>query len=326
MADLNQIFDAYVAEKLALSREDTAAAAKSREWLVDLVKATIAKRVGEPSLLPGYEVLYYGSYFKGTKVGVVDEFDILVRIDSNSGIFSSGGAEVGTGFGVADPNHKYDDFYQKEGGGGVSPTKMLNWLKGIVEEAIKPYGGKTPIRDGQAVTARIESKDLRMDFVPGGVFKNTSGGVFYNIPRGDAGNSWLLTAPERDMERLEQAAKGRPELKNIIRVAKRVKDTYKFQVSSFAIETAIVEYAEVAEWKAPRVVNLWLALHALADKFRNAFVADTFDPKRNLLEGADQLEWYADRLDNILAEFVKAEKDTDQASAKERVFKALENT
>jgi hypothetical protein len=201
MCDLDQVFNDYVTEKLALSRTDISSAVSSREWLVKLVKSTALKRVGEPCLLPGYEFLNYGSYFKGTKVGVVDEFDILARIDSNSGTFSSGGVEIGDGIGTADPNHKYDDFYMKEGGGGVSPTKLLNWLKGVVEEAIKPYGGETPIRDGQAVTARILSKDLRIDFVPGGVFKKADGGIFYNIPRGDASNGWLLTAPEFDMGR-----------------------------------------------------------------------------------------------------------------------------
>jgi len=100
------------------SQPDISSAVRSREWFIDLVKQEIKGRTGEPVLYPDRNILYFGSYFKGTKVAAVDEFDILVILDSNHGVFSQNGISVGSGLGRADPNPKYDERYKKSDDSG----------------------------------------------------------------------------------------------------------------------------------------------------------------------------------------------------------------
>ncbi|MHC4986998.1 MAG: hypothetical protein ACYTFX_00680 [Planctomycetota bacterium] len=54
-----------------------------------------------PKLLASDPFIYFGSYFKGTKVADVDEFDVLVVIDSQGGQYSQGGKVIGHGLGSA---------------------------------------------------------------------------------------------------------------------------------------------------------------------------------------------------------------------------------
>ena len=127
----------------------------------------------------------------------------------------------------------FDERYKKTDGSRVSPTKLLNWLKDVVETATGKYGVETPVRNDQAVTATIKSKDLKLDLVPATVLHhNSSGEIFYAIPKGGLGNGWIATAPHKDMERLKAAAQDKENFKNVIRLCKRIKDTYNFLVPS----------------------------------------------------------------------------------------------
>ncbi|MEK6840253.1 MAG: hypothetical protein AABX72_04885 [Nanoarchaeota archaeon] len=139
----------------------------------------------------------------------VDEYDVLVLIDSYSGSYSRGGKQVGIGQGSADPNPKYYKKFYKDDGSGVSPAKMLNWLKGVADEVVGTFSGEAPVRDGQAITSTIKSKGLKIDLVPAGVFVNGNGTLFYNIPDGTAANSWITTSPELDISELNRLAKDR---------------------------------------------------------------------------------------------------------------------
>ena len=165
MGDVSQALNWYIREVIRLPQSDISSAVKSREWFIDQVIKEINGRTDEPTLYPGQNTLYFGSYFKGTKVAAIDEFDILVIIDSNNGVFSLNGAGIGTGLGHADPNPKYYERYKKSDGSGVSPRKLLNWLKDVVASATDKYGVEEPVQSGQAITVTIKSKDLKIDLV-----------------------------------------------------------------------------------------------------------------------------------------------------------------
>ena len=190
MADIDKLFKKYVSEKIILSQKDISVSAKSREWFLDRIKTKIQEKNnnGEaiPQLLADEPFVNFGSYFKGTKVNNVDEYDILVVLDSNTGQFTSSGTITGKGIGKESPCHKYNKKYKKSDDSGVSPSKLLNWLKGVITEIVEPLGGDTPIRNGSAITVTIKSKNLDIDFVPAGIFTSTidPNRVFYNIPDG----------------------------------------------------------------------------------------------------------------------------------------------
>ena len=333
MGDVSTAISKYVDEVIRLARSDISSAVSSREWFLDRVASVIDNRIGEPELFSEERFVKFGSYFKGTQVQAVDEFDILVVIDSNTGIFRQGGNAVGTGKGNCYPNHKYDSTYLKADGSGVSPTKLLNWLKGVVYEAVEPFGGQAPIRNGQAITATIVSKGLSIDLVPAGVFhRDVQSGseVFYDIPKGNKDDGWIITAPQEDMSLLNAAAKDKDNFRNVVRICKRIKNQYNFLVSSFAIECAGIYYGLLNQdhpWHNDLFLDTRGALEFLASHFRSGNIPDTFDTNTNLLEGVEHLDWYADRIDRIVLELRYLQlSDLDPDAIYRRVFAAFENS
>jgi hypothetical protein len=326
MADLNKAIESHIRNVIALPKRDITSAANSREWFLERIFNEIESRSNEPVLHSEKPFVYYGSYFKGTKVAMVDEFDVLVVIDSNTGVFRKGGQEIGRGMGDASPNHKYAQKYKKEDGSGVSPAKMLNWLKGVVQTVVDCFDGQAPERAGQAVTAEIISQNLKIDLVPAGMFRRTTDSrIFCDIPRGDKENGWILTAPEDDMARLEKLAQNRSNFRNVIRVAKRIADTRNFTVPSFAIETAVVNYAYNATWYNQLDPDLPNVLTWIARQFRAGRIIDPFDTTANLLADVASLSWYAERLEDVVAELSACRNILNQADANERVRRILEN-
>lgn len=328
MANVTDCLDRYVREVIALPRVEISSAVKSREWFLKRMLAVIEGRKDEPSLIDEQPYLIYGSYRKGTKVAAVDEFDIMVRIDSNTGVFSRGGAPTAEGRGSSNPNHKYDEKYWLAGQQAVSPTKMLNWLRSVANEVVEPYGGEVPERNGPAITVVIQSKDLRLDLVPGGVFTRlVDGKLFYNIPRGVNSPDWITTAPEEDIARLNYAAGNRENLKSVIRICKRVKDQYNFGVSSFAIETSVVNYAWSNNWFQDFELDFLGTLEALASDLRSSSIRDPFETSTNLLEGVstDSLTWYANRIATIREGLTAARSITSDERAYQRIRALLEN-
>lgn len=319
----------YLDNYISLSQKDIIESAKTRDWFLKRIENVINSRTNELKLYSGEhgdKFIHFGSYFKGTKVSNVDEFDVLVLIDSNRGSFFKSGQTIGNGHGMADVNPKYSGKYHKQDGSGVSPSKTLNWLKGVVEEVVSSFEGEAPERDGQAITAKIKSQDLKIDLVPAGVFTNQEGIVFYNIPDGSVSNSWITTSPGMDIAYLDELAQDRKDFKNVIRILKRIKDTYNFQIPSFSIEMSVVHHVYPNDWHQDLYIDTTGAIRTLSSFFRSGTMPDMYNDDQNLLDGIDNLSWYADRLDTIADNLDWFHQNlTDQEDIKERVVNLFEN-
>lgn len=324
MADITKSINQFITDEIKLFQKDITSAVESREWFLSRIESAVKKRTNEPTLYKT-PFVYFGSYFKKTKVTNVDEFDVLVVIDSNSGQYTQGGQVIGKGLGDANPNHKYDKKYKKSDDSGVSPSKLLNWLKGIAEEVVESFHGQAPERDGQAITATIKSKGLKIDLVPACIFEEDDGTVFYIIPKGDKGNGWIRTQPKDDMNKLEDAAKEKDGFRNVIRLMKFVRGKYNFKVSSFAIESAVVNYSKTAAWKNDLYTDLKDCLSYLAQNFRAGEIKSTIDENANLISGVENLVYYASRIDKIITTLGDLEGESDQKVANEAVSKLFKN-
>ena len=285
MGDIDAAIRRYISTDIALSARDISKSAASREWFLTRVANEIEARATSPQLYATEPFVRFGSYFKGTKVRDVDEFDVLVVVDSNTGRFSVGGKAIGWGNGSARPNHKYRTEFMKADGSGVSPRRLLAWLHGIVDKVARSFGGEAPVRDGQAITARIASHDLAIDLVPAGVFtRHSDDTTFYNIPKGDESDAWSLTSPRHDIELLDTVADGNPDLRNVIRIAKRIRDTYGLKISSFAIETALVRYGQGTTWSPYLWIEVVYALRDLAAVIEDGTIEDPYSSENNLIK------------------------------------------
>ncbi|WP_000763717.1 hypothetical protein [Bacillus thuringiensis] len=324
MADITKSINQFITDEIKLFQKDITSAVKSREWFLSRIESAVQKRTNELTLYKT-PFVYFGSYFKKTKVTNVDEFDVLVVIDSNDGQFSQGGEVIGKGLGSASPNHKYDKKYKKSDDSGVSPSKLLNWLKGIAEEVVEGFHGQAPERDGQAITATIKSKDLKIDLVPAGIFEEDDGTVFYIIPKGDKENGWIRTQPKDDMKELEDAANEKTQFRNIIRLVKFIRGKYKFKVSSFAIESAVVNYSKTTTWRNDLYTDLKGFLSYLAQNFRTGEIKSTIDENANLISEVESLVYYASRIDKIITTLGDLEGELDQKVVNEAVSKLFKN-
>lgn len=327
MGNTTKAIDDFIKEEIKLSLTDVANSAKSREWFLSRIENVISRRTNEPVLLSNEKFVYFGSYFKQTKVSVVDEYDVLVVIDSNTGIFSQSGNPVGEGVGQATPNHKYDKKYYKSDESGVSPAKLLNWLKGIAEEVTDAFGGQALERQGQAITAEIMSKNIKIDLVPAGKFIRLSDKTeFYNIPKGDKDNGWIVTSPKQDIELLKKVADGKDNFRNVIRIAKYIKTSYNFLVPSFAIETAIVQYGQENKWNNDLMLDVVKSLIFLAKKFDQGKIEDSYNNSNNLLSGINNLGWYTKRICEICEQLLSCQDIEDQEKVRQKVWDAFKNS
>jgi hypothetical protein len=329
VGDVTAAVHHYIDNVIRLSQSDISTSAASREWFLDRVISAIRRRSDADTtalLLYKPTLVYFGSYFKGTKVSVVDEYDVLLVIDTNHGVLSEDGTTTGHGQGVADPNPLFEGRYTKTDGAGVSPAKLLNWLQEVVGEVVDSFGGNAPIRNGQAVTARIVSKDITIDLVPAVTLTRVSDArPFYAIPSGDASGGWIATSPDEDKSRIAELAKTRQDFRNVIRILKRVRDCYNFKVTSFAIETDVASYAEQTSWTPFVGLEVRCALAHLARAFRSGSVTDPFDPSKNLLDGVASLDWYAERIDTIVGVMDSCAGVADQEQVRAAVYRAFEN-
>ncbi|MFC1591246.1 hypothetical protein ACFL43_01850 [Thermodesulfobacteriota bacterium] len=332
MADLDKLVSKFVREEITLFSKDISASAKSREWFLTRLQNIINSKLenGEtiPQLYSRSPFVYFGSYFKGTKVRDVDEYDVLVVLDSNNGQFKQSGNIIGKGVGSCVPCNKYlKKYFKSPDDSGVSPTKLLNWLKEIVKEIVESFGGEAPERAGQSITAIIKSQNLKIDLVPAGIFTHTndSSKIFYDIPKGDKNSGWILTAPHEDIKIINDVAGTRPEFKNVLRVLKSVRSDYTFDVSSFAVECSAVSYALSNTWTDSIAKNLHEALLHFADRLRKKSIIDTWDDASNLIEHLDVNEWYAERVEGICQLMYDLQEEYDESKAYDKLKRCLRN-
>lgn len=328
MTDLNNIINKFIEEEITLDKKDISESAKSREWFLKKLKKKIEEDENTPFLYKEKPFIYFGSYFKGTKVNNVDEFDVLVVIDSLSGTFTSSGVSRGQGLGVKEPNPKYNGQYNKTDMSGVSPIKILNWLKKITEEISEPYNGIVPEKDGEAITVEIKSKNLKIDLVPAGIFKDSNGDEFFNIHNGTNNGGWTLTNPETDKDLINELSKDRNNFKNIIRLLKFIRDKYNFKISSFAIECVVIDYVENNEWKNKISDDFILVLSHLYKLLGKKYITDIFDGEVNLINELDDSvsEWYTERIKKIIVNIISIANTEDEAKRYDKISGILNNS
>lgn len=323
---LDSLINRFIKDEISLEQKDIEQSAKSREWVLEKVKNKIEEKLKSPELYKDERFLKYGSYFTGLKVSNVDEYDVLVIIDSNTGIYSKDGISYGTGLGTASPNHKYDSKFKKNDDSGVSPTKMLNWLKGILEEVAESYNGETPIKDRQAITLKIKSKDIKIDFVPAGIFKrDTDGTVFYNIPDGTKSNSWIITNPKLDAERIKYLACQKTDFKNVIRINKYIRDKYGMLLKSYIIQESACDHAESSYWYISIFDNLIAVLNSLKNALESGFLNDGYDGETNLLKNVSSSDYYASRITKLIDALEDLQYEDDKEVAYSKLRKLLSN-
>ncbi len=126
------------------------------------------------------------------------------------------------------------------------------------------------------------------------------------------------------MEHLKEVAQGKKNFRNVIRLCKRVRDTYNFRVSSFAIESAIVGYADGNYWYNDLYPDFRVVLKSLIRVFRGGVILDPFDNQNNLIAGVEHLGWYAERLERIVDGMEECADWTRQDEVRERIYGLLE--
>ena len=323
---INTEFNKFISNNLTLEQKDISSAVSSREWIIDKVINKIAEKKDCPQLYSenGSKYIQFGSYFKGTKVSNVDEFDIMLIVDSKDGKYTSGGVTIGNGIGSVSPNPKYNKKYYKENEEVVSSRKLLNWLKNIIDEVLEPYGCEPAEKDGQAITAYIKSKDLHIDFVPGCIFQkvgtNGSDGVFYIIPKGDINCGWIETNPRIDKDIIKIKSSNNIQFKNTIRLFKYLfKESYKVSIGSYAVESAVVDYGDKNYFRNNFEYDFIGILNHIISLVDDGKIPDMRDSNINLLGNVSK-DSLLKKLNNIKDRYNELDKDSEDFSNDVEVF------
>ncbi|MEG1482842.1 hypothetical protein [Clostridium sp.] len=321
---VNSEFNKFIDNNITLDQGDISKKAESRRDIIDAVIKKIKEKGDCPQVYKenNTEYIHFGSYFKGTKVGNVDEFDVMLIIDSNEGIFSVGGTKKGEGQGGLSPNPKYNGNYNKEDESGISPRKIMNWLKNTIEEALDKTKYKVDIiKDGQAVTVKNEKEYYAVDFVPGGIFKDiNTQEIFYIIPKGDANLGWIVTNPNIDKEIIKDKASTNSQFKNTIRLFKYLfKESYNVTISSYAVESAVVDYEEINYFWNDYSYDFEGVLNHIINLVENDNIPDMRDNEINLL-GTINKQATLDKLCRIKDKYNKLDENSDDFSDNVEAF------
>lgn len=321
MGSFNTEVNKFINNNLTLSQKDISKAVKSREWLIDSIINKIAEKTDCPQLYNenGSNYIQFGSYFKGTKVSNVDEFDIMLIVDTTNGQFLKGEVKDGNGIGNTSPNPLYSNKYYKDGTNSVSSRKLLTWLKDIIDEIIEPYGCEPSERDGQAITVYIKSKDLHIDFVPGCIFQKVgtynSDGIFYIIPKGDVNCGWIETNPRIDKKILIDISSKYDQFKNTIRLFKYLfKDSYGVKISSYAVESAVVSYEKNSLFFDDFDYDFIQILLHIISLVEEGKIADMRDNSINLLD-IESKDSILKKLNTIKDNYYKLDENSDSFSS-----------
>ena len=326
---MDRLIDKFVSEEVALDQGDISDAVKSREWLLKQIQAKISARLLGPQLYAPEPFLGYGSYFARLKAKDVDEIDFLVVIDSHLGSFwKASGIRSGEGLGsVAYPNPFFGDQFLKSDRRGVSPSKVLNWLAGICWEVLEPLGGDRPMIDSPAVKVSLKSKGIKFDLVPAAIMEQATllaQQQFFAIPRGKS-DDWIATNPTLDTQRVEQLAEGCAEFRNVIRILKMVRDSYRLPISSYALQCAACQYAEGYSWQSSVFSNLESALIFLDMKLQKGIIEDGFDNSLNLLAGMPNIEAIRATFKTVCVAINLAKNETDEDAAYNKLWASIMN-
>jgi hypothetical protein len=314
---INTEFNKFISNNIALSQDDISKKVGSRQWVIDKVIAKIKEKTGCPQLYKegNIEYIHFGSYFKGTKVSIVDEFDIMLILDSNGGMFSIGGTKVGDGVGITSPNPLFNGNYHKEDNSGVSPRKIMNWLKKTIDEALEAYGCEASEKDGQAVTVYLKSKDYYIDFVPGCIIKKlNSDDIFYVIPKGDTNGNWIQTNPRIDKEIIADVSSNYTQFKNTIKLFKYLfTNSYNVAIGSYAVESCVIDYESKHTFYDDFEYDFIGVLNHIIGLVEGDKIPDMRDSNINLLGNINK-ETTLKELNNIKSGFEALEEDADDFS------------
>ena len=312
---INSEFNKFITNNITLDQEDISKKAESRKGIIDTVISKIKEKTDCPQVYKenNVEYIHFGSYFKGTKVSNVDEFDVMLIVDSNGGIFSIGDTKKGEGQGIVSPNPKYNGNYHKEDNSGVSPRKIMNWLQNTIEEALDKTKYKVEvIKDGQAVTVKNEKEEYAVDFVPGGIFKDiNTNEIFYIIPKGDANLGWIITNPNVDKEIIKDKSSNNSQFKNTIRLFKYLfKESYNVTISSYAVESAVVDYEDNNYFWNDYSYDFEGVLNHIINLVEGGNIPDMRDSSINLL-GEINKQATLDKLNRIKNKYSELDENSD---------------
>lgn len=301
--DFDSVFQRFVEYRLALSQNDIQRSAETRKWFFKQLTSKIENLNG-PQLYNECETLNYGSYFCGLKVRDVDEYDALIVLDGYDTRYRSNNVVTAQGRGTISPNRLLENPFLRVDG-DVSSRAVLRWLRKITTDVMKPFGGEVPQEDGPAVSVFFKTAEIKIDLVPavpmiaGTALAPTE---FFAIPDKTT-DGWKSTDPVKDMDEIKNLSEYCPDLKNVIRALKYIRDSYNMKIDSYIIQRAVVNYALSRAWTNSSFHNFMGALKSLESQLHAGVIRDGFDPKINLLNNVVGTGIIAAQLSTIHSHF-----------------------
>jgi hypothetical protein len=251
---VNAAFDQFLTDEVNLDPDRTEKARGSREWLYGQI-ASFQTDATFPILWSEYNI-NYGSFARKTKVRPLDDIDMMVGLHAQGASYldASGICTVT----VHNPSSNLQAFCNDY-------TNTLNSIKVINKFISKcgdvPQYAKADLkRNGSAAVLALQSYEWTFDIVP--CFMTSlewNNRNYYLIP--DGSGNWKKTDPRIDRARA-QTINGNHDghVLNVVRIIKYWNRRPTMPaMSSYLLETIILDYYETKATKASQFVDLEIA-------------------------------------------------------------------
>lgn len=251
---VNAAFDQFLADKVNLDPDRTETARGSRDWLYGQI-ALFQTDSTFPVLWSEYNI-NYGSFARKTKVRPLDDIDMMIGLHAQGASYLDiGGVCTVT---VNDPSSRLQAFCNDY-------TNTLNSIKVINKFISKcgdvPQYAKADLkRNGSAAVLKLQSYEWTFDIVP--CFMTSpewNRRNYYLIP--DGSGNWKKTDPRIDRARVQNINSNHDgHVLNVVRIIKYWNHRPTMpSMSSYLLETIILDYYETKATKASQFVDLEIA-------------------------------------------------------------------
>lgn len=233
-----EAFDKFMKEKVNLDSELVKKARKSRDNLLDNIQEFSGNNFFD--LYKDINI-QFGSFARKTKCRELDDIDLMIGLMGAGASYYSNDNWDNV---KINANMSYE--YQKECSnldGTLNSIKVIEKFK-IKLKNVREYKKSEINRRSEAVVLNLVSKDWSFDIVPCFITVEESNGKnYYLIPNGDG--NWKKTDPRKDKEKVTEVnQKFNGKVLELIRLAKKWNKENGHKISSYLLETMIINFCE----------------------------------------------------------------------------------
>lgn len=266
-------FNNFMTNTVNLDSNDSSKARSSRDWLLTQIASFETKDDKFPK---SYKEINkpFGSFARRTKIRELDDIDLMIGLTGEGAYYTEYTDKITITITNGESNlarYCFDD------NSTLNSRRIINKFVSACSD-VEQYSSAEIKRNQEAATLKLKSYTWNFDIVPCFITApNSNNKTFYLIP--DGNGHWKKTDPRIDQKRVSDINQNHDgNVLQAIRIMKYWnKRTTKPVISSYLLETIILDYYNSAQQKASSYVDI--EVPKLLCYLSNAILENVYDPK-----------------------------------------------